>query len=170
MNCNNALISSEYNRIWPVSICIEKSDFDDTYLIITLCTNGIIHVKSVIRSQEFPPNVDMSKSNLIFSSKIDENLDAQFELNEILLFSNRSYLKYSYESLVAYLVTDNNSSNETKMFIKKWRLKSTGNDCHFEEIDIYNTNYTFLNEKNLEAFNVKRYDIIAFGLRLVIFS
>ena len=112
---------------------------------------------------------NFNKSKLLFGAKFDLKLNAQFifsnhliEDADILLLCNRSFIKYSNKSLVAYLVSDNSASQETKVYIRKWHMDVASGT--FNPIEINNTSYEFLNKKSLRQFAIKRYEIIAFGL------
>lgn len=177
MNSESCLITSESNRIWPLTISIVKYDEnDDIYLIISLCTHGEIYINSVEKIQDFLPSDKPTtnfetfnfRSNMIFSTKCDLAIDAQFGYNDVLTLSHISYVKYCNKALVAYLVSDNNSQQEVKMYVKKWKLfmKPDNGMIDCEELDIINRSYGFLNETDLRHLGINRkFEILAFGLR-----
>jgi len=180
-NSDSCLVTSEFDKIWPIRILIEKCPESGTFLVITLSTHGYIYVKSVEKindaildksettSDSSFKIFDFKKSKLLFGAKFDLKLNAQYifrdHINEdasILLLCNRSFLKYSNNTLVAYLVTDSNASQSTKVYIRKWHLDEDSNT--FNLTDVNDTSYEFLNKKSQLQFGIKRYEIIAFGL------
>ncbi len=180
-NSDSCLVTSEFDKIWPIRILIEKCPASGTFLVITLSTHGFIYVKSVEKINDVIPVIsettsdssfkifDFKKSKLLFGAKFDLKLNAQYffsdNINEdasILLLCNRSFLKYSNKTLVAYLVTDSNASQNTKVYIRKWHLDEDNSTFNLTEVN--DTSYEFLNRKSQLQFGIKRYEIIAFGL------
>jgi WD40 repeat protein len=197
LHFNSLLVKSEPYRIWPVKINIEKYDSEDSFLIIVLCTNGYIYVNNILKIDDFKPilnseeNIDYSfetfnfKYKIKFSKTFKQILDARIDKNTYnefdyedplydefsnadVLLSNRSFLKYSNKTLSAYLVTENNSNQDIKIYVKLWKLidDKEYNSVEFEPIE-FNQNYDFefLNKKKLKFFNINQFEIIAFGLR-----
>ena len=181
-NVNDALIASEADRVWPVKINIERYKTDDSYLIIALCTHGYIYVNHLLRIEDFVPVSTGNGANEFdtFNFKLRLKflkiyvLDVGVEqLNEIgVLLSNRSRLKLKDNTLVAYLVSENNSNQHIKMFIKKWDLIENED----EQLDEFGTKenidmdmFDFLNQKSIKSCQINAYEIIAFGFSYCLF-
>jgi len=181
-NSENCLIASEFDKIWPIRIQIERCLSSSCFLLIILSINGFIYVKSIETINDKQINsldekevnnsqsLNFSESKFLFGSKFNLKLNAQFiyknllnDENDILLLCNRSYLSYYDKNLVAYLVSKNNASQQQKVYIRKWNLDMTSKT--FKPVKVNNTSYEFLNQISHVEFGIKRYEIIAFGLR-----
>lgn len=53
----------------------------------------------------------------------DREEDRSQEMNMGYLMSNKSFIEYNSGTLTAFIVTDNNNYQSTKLFIKRWSLK-----------------------------------------------
>ena len=187
---NNLLVKTIMNCIWPVKITFQKFDSDNSYLVVALCTNGFLYVVNVTKFDDFidkqnsPSDTFNFKYKIKFSDTINYLLDAQLEsLSDSpdeqlfdnyyetgILVGSKSYVHYSDDTLIAYLITENNSNQRIKMYIKKWVLCSGENNDEsetreFKPVPVDNKFLEFLNQKTLRMFDINHYEIIAFGFR-----
>ena len=93
----------------------------------------------------------------------DHYLNEDFNSNDFIL-SNKSRMTLESNTLTVFAVTDNNSNQNKKFFIRKWNLIKDLS-LEFEIIPIDHKNYEFLNKKNLNSLNINQFEIISFGFK-----
>ncbi len=191
---NKLLIKTEPNLIWPVKIYIEEYEDNNNFLAMVLCANGYLFINQINKLEDFVP--DMKRVNLNVNPQ--EKFNFKFKLNisetfkEILSLSedsldefddqyigesdsdnfncgNKSRLTFKDNILTAFIITDNNSSQTKKFFIKKWRLsKNLENDFEFKSFrtDEFKKKSSFLNRRCINLLeNRTQFEIISFGYK-----
>jgi hypothetical protein len=120
------------------------------------------------------PTFKCSLNAQLVNNQID-SFDQEFfnrddNLLNFALISNKSHIRFSNERLTAFLVTDNNSNQNVKLFVKEWKLflnieeetldsieEFVDNDFYFEHL-----NRRFLSIEDVEK---AQFEIITFGFR-----
>lgn len=161
------LIKTDSNLVWPVRIKIETYNSSDlSYLVIALCANGLVYLNSVEKIEDFirdgqernRNNFDefnfnhykLKFSNTFksllhlqnpYSNSLNFNEDFLDDYSQYLIISNKSWIQFVNNVLTVYAVSDNNSNQRKKFFIKQWSIsKNLEYDIfEFVQIPIYDT-------------------------------
>jgi hypothetical protein len=145
------LVKSETYGSWPTKITIlVKSDC--SYIVI-LYTDGIVHIRSVVKLND----------ELTFVKKFV--LNAKSELNDEespIYLSNKSRFTFTDNVLTGFFISENNSNETVKFFFKKWTLSNKLSN-EFEVVSFDNSGLDFLNKFSL--FDLGQFNIVAFGFK-----
>jgi len=189
---NKLLIKTEVNLIWPVRINIEKYETD--YVCLCLCANGFLFINQINKIEDFIPNTKkincnsnpQDEFNFSFKLNISDTFKAILSLSEENLeefgedysdesrnddfnCGNKSRITLKDKILTAFIITDNNSSQNKKFFIKKWHIsKNLDNDFEFSSfnLDEFKKKSSFLNKRFMNLFeNRTQFEIISFGFK-----
>jgi hypothetical protein len=110
-----------------------------------------------IQNSEFNMNSNDAAENFFD----DENAESS-------LVSNKSWANFDASSKVlsVYVVSENNSNQSNKFFIKKWRIDTSVNYEYFDTKSIEaseENQFSFLNKRSLKSLNISQFEIISFG-------
>ena len=145
------LIKSESNGSWPTKISILER-YESSFIVI-LYTDGVVNIR----------NVKKLNDELNFTTSF--NLDAKSELNQedsIIYLSNKSRFSIDGNILTGFFISENNSNETIKFFVKKWAFREA-NEYEYETIPFDNSFLEFLNKFRL--LDIGQFNIIAFGLK-----
>lgn len=157
---------------------LDAQNKDDEFLAVRIAANTA-------------PSVDDDDHELWL-----ENANNNQEINTNYLMSNKSFIDYKNGVLTAYIVTDNNNYQTTKLYMKQWslvflkRLKSNRKlvECEApesedEEVleytyrfrlrDFDNGVFDYLNRKTLSlpeaGLDINQFEIVSFGTNYCLF-
>jgi hypothetical protein len=192
-NMSKLLIKTQDNLVWPVKISIQRFDDqsyetnqeEESYLVIVLCANGFIFlncIQKVIEIKEKDAEADIDLFAFRFNLLISEDFVCFLNLNDdyndleddILATSNRSRLEFEHKTsvLTAFIITDNNSNQTRKFFIKKWKvfrdqeeqiLRAQSLDMLCDQL-LPKSNH-FLNKRILGYMGIDQFEIVSFGFK-----
>lgn len=186
------LIKTESNLIWPVRISIEK--YEEDHMCLCLCANGFLFINQINKLEDFVPigkKIDfkfnpIEKFNFNFKLNISETFKAILSLSEEnvdefgntdledtsgLDFNcgNKSRITLENNILTAFIITDNNSSQTNKFFIKKWCIsRNLENDFEFSSfnLDEFKKKSCLLNKRFITLYeNRTQFEILSFGFK-----
>lgn len=145
------LLNSESNLNWPAKLTI----IDD--FVITVYTDAYLYIKKCIKEN----NISFTNNYILdaFPNRLIRNLD-----NSIYL-SSRTNITYIKNILTGYFITENNSNEIVKFYIKKWFYKLDTNQ--FISVPFDYSSLDFLNQFNNPSLEIGQYEIITFGFKLV---
>lgn len=194
----------------------------DGYLLLALCVNGFLFLNYIEKVDDFGQSASNSLDRFGFQFKLkisdtyksllclqtpQLNLSDSFQLNDELVddeldqlvISNKSCIDFKHAvnstSLVTiFAITENNSNQTVKMFIRHWKFrknlqhqmfefllstpfveKSNTNrlaesDSDFEHLNSWlkddtNDYLSFLNKRTLNSHEIEQFEIISFGFK-----
>jgi hypothetical protein len=114
----------------------------------------------------------LSILNAEFGPGSQDGADSFFddENAENLLVSNKSRTWFDRDTklLTVYVVTENNSNQSNKFFMKKWLVRTSESYGLFDWKSVEDEaneieKFTFLNKRSLKFMNISQFEIISFG-------
>ncbi len=147
------LLNSEANPNWPAKLTI----IDD--FVITVYTDAYLYIKKCIKENNI--QISFTNNHILdaYPNRLIRNLD-----NSIYL-SSRTNITYINNILTGYFITENNSNEMIKFYIKKWFYKLDTNE--FIPVQFDNSSLDFLNQFNNPSLEIGQYEIITFGFKFV---
>ena len=179
------LIKTEASLVWPVRIVIEEYEANESFLVLVICANGFLFLNQVDKIADFVADqreADSSffdKFNFTFKVNISDTFksilslstdDDESEVDSDFNCGNKSRVTYKNSILTAYIITDNNSSQNMKFFAKRWHLRKNSDNDEFEfykfNMDDFTRRSEFLNKRYIDPLeNRTQFEIISFGFK-----
>jgi hypothetical protein len=118
-------------------------------------------------------SIQNSEFNLNNNSASENFFDDENSQN--LLVSNKSWTSFdaNHKLLSTYIVTENNSNQSNKLFVREWRVGTSENYEVFDTQSVETgeeNQFSFLNKRSLKSMNINQFEIISFGFRCGYFS
>ena len=173
-------IHSVHNLEWITTININHYENND-YLVIILAANCLCHINLVQKIDDFE---DANSSNaqdtfrFRYNLKIVEEYFTSIELENIyedvnnghnILISNKSWISFNDKTLNLFLIAENNSNQNRKVFFRKFFIdKNVQDQCFDAELMSLSINekcLEFLNKRILNEYGINRFEIICIGLK-----
>ena len=156
--------NSEKNHSTAEFYC---ADFDRFNFKFKLRISSTFKSLVSLYSHQSEFNLNNSNSENFFADENSENL----------LVSNKSWIELnniiddSDKIITVYVVSENNSNQTKKFFIKKWLIRKNDEYEMFdmkqleEEYNLLNDSFAFLNKRSLKSIDINQFEIVSFGSR-----
>lgn len=176
----NKPIRTVNNLEWIVSISINHYANND-YLVIVLAANFLCYINLVQKIDDFKDPNDLDAQNTFrfrYNLRIEDEYEKIIDLNSFcetnlfdhnVLISNKSWLNLTNKKLTLFLIADNNSAQDKKIFCQSYSIeKNEQFECtqvEWMEPALSEKYVEFLNHRFLNEFGIGQFEIISFGLK-----